>query len=66
MVLAIFVGIAAYIVVNALFGALHGMLCGSSQFMNMLLRVSVFALPIRMACWAVAAWVGWSVGVAVM
>ena len=66
MVLAIFAGIAAFICTNALFGALHGILCGSSQTMNMLLRFSVFALPIRLACWAVAAWVGWSTGTAVL
>jgi hypothetical protein len=66
MVLAILAGIAAFICTNALFGALHGILCGSSQTFNMLLRVSVFALPIRLACWAVAAWAGWSAGAAAM
>lgn len=64
MVLAILAGIGAYIAVNALFGAAHGVACGISQFMNMLLRVSPLALPIRIACWAVAAWAGWRVFVA--
>lgn len=59
MLIAILAGIGAYIGVNALFGAAYSVLCGSSQFMNMLLRVSVFALPIRIASWAVAAWAGW-------
>lgn len=60
MLIAILAGIGAYIGVNALFGAAHGILCGSSQFMSWLLRASVFALPIRIASWAVAAWAGWS------
>ncbi|PSJ53132.1 hypothetical protein [Pseudaminobacter soli (ex Li et al. 2025)] len=64
MVLAILAGIGAYIAVNALFGGIHGFACGSSQAMNTLLRFSVFALPIRMACWCVAAWAGWSAFVA--
>lgn len=61
MVLAILAGIGAYIGANALFGALHGSLCGTSQFMSTVLRFSVFAFPIRLVCWAVAAWAGWSV-----
>jgi hypothetical protein len=62
MVLAVLAGIGTYIAVNAAFGVVHSILCTSSQFMNMLLRVSYFAFPIRAACWAVAAWAGWSVG----
>jgi len=45
--IAVLAGIGAYIGVNALCGGVHGLACGSSQFMNWLLRTSVFALPIR-------------------
>ncbi len=65
MVLAVLAGIGAYIAVNALIGGIHGFASGSSQFMHMLLRVSVLALPIRIACRAVAAWAGWHVFVVV-
>lgn len=64
MIFAVLAGIGAYIAVNALFGRIHGFACGSSQAMHTLLRFSVFALPIRIACWGVAAWAGWGVFVA--
>lgn len=63
-VIAVLAGIGAYIGVNALIGGIHGFACGSSQTLNALLRFSVFALPIRIACWCVAAWAGRSAFVA--
>lgn len=65
MLLAILAGLAAYIVANGLLGAVHGFLCGSSQSMSALLRFSPIAFPIRLACWALAAWTGWSAFAAV-
>jgi hypothetical protein len=65
MLVTILAGVSTYIVVNALFGALYGFLCGSSRTMLALLRFSPFAFPIRFACWGVAAWAGWGVGTAV-
>jgi hypothetical protein len=60
MMLALLAGIGTFIGINALLGALHGVASGASQFMNMLLRFSVFALPIRMVGWFAATWAGWS------
>lgn len=65
MLVAILAGVTTYIVVNALFGALYGFLGASSRKMLALLRFSPFAFPIRLACWAAAAWAGWIVGAAV-
>ena len=65
MLVAILAGVTTYIIVNAVFGALHGLLCGSSGTMLALLRFSPFAFPIRLACWGAAAWAGWGVGAAV-
>ncbi|MEO3387090.1 hypothetical protein [Mesorhizobium sp. CAU 1741] len=59
--IALIAALGAFVAVNALFGAIHGFACGASPYMNMLLRFSVLALPIRVACWFVAAWAGWSV-----
>jgi hypothetical protein len=64
IMVAVLAGIGAYIGVNVLLGAVHGFACGSSQIMNWLLRLSVFALPIRIVCWALAAWAGWRAFVA--
>lgn len=66
MVLAILTGIAAYICTQALFGIIYGLACGNSQTLLVLLRFSPFALPIRIACWAIAAWAGWGVGAAML
>lgn len=60
MVPAILAGLGAFILVNALLGAVYGLLCGSSQTMNAFLRFSVLAFPMRVTCWVVAAWAGWS------
>ncbi len=65
MLLAILAGVTTYIVINALFGALYGLLCASSRTMLALLRFSWFSFPIRLACWGGAAWAGWTVGAAV-
>jgi hypothetical protein len=65
MTLAILAGLAAYIGINGLLGAVHGFLCGSSQAMSALLRFSPLAFPIRLACWALAGWAGWSAFAAV-
>lgn len=59
--IALIAALGAFVAVNALFGAIHGFACGSSQFMNMLLRFSILAMPIRAACWFAAVWAGWSV-----
>jgi hypothetical protein len=66
MFLATLTGIAAYICTQALFGIIYGLACGNSQTLFVLLRFSPFALPIRIACWAVAACAGWGVGAAML
>lgn len=65
MLLAILAGVTAYIVANALFGALYGFLCASNRTMLALLRFSPFAFPIRLSCWGAVVWAGWAVGMAV-
>ncbi len=62
--LALLAGIGSFIGVNALFGAVHGLACGASQFLNMVLRFSVLAKPIRLVELIVAAWAGVSVFIA--
>jgi hypothetical protein len=59
--LAALAGFGAFVGVNMVLGAVHGFACGASQFMNMLLRYSVLAMPIRVAGLVAAAWVGWAV-----
>jgi hypothetical protein len=58
--IAALAGVAAFIGANAIFGAVHGLACGASQTMTVLLRFSPFASPIRMAGWFAAVWAGWS------
>lgn len=59
--LAALAGLGAFVGVNMVLGAVNGVACGASQFMNMILRYSVLAMPIRVAGLIAAVWVGWSV-----
>lgn len=62
---AVLAGLGTMIGVNIGIGAVRAIACASSQFLNMLLRFSVLALPIRMVGWFAAAWVGLSVYAAI-
>ena len=59
--LAVLAGVGTFIATNAVLGGLHAFACGASQAMYAMLRLSVFALPVRVVCWFVAAWIGWTV-----
>lgn len=61
MVIAVFAGLATFIGLNVGLAFVYGMACGASQFLNMLLRFSYLAWPIKMACWFGAAWMGMTV-----
>lgn len=57
-VFAIVAGLGTFIGLNIVLALIHGMACGASQFLNMLLRYSYLAWPIKVACWFGAAWMG--------
>ncbi|WP_354063920.1 hypothetical protein [Devosia sp. 2618] len=59
--MSIIAGIATLIGLTVLLALLHGILRGSSQFMNMLLAYSYLSLPIKCLGWFGAAWAGMSV-----
>lgn len=61
MFLAIIAGLGTFIGANVLLATIHAIARGSSQFMNMLLGYSYFALPIKVVGWFAAAWAGMSV-----
>lgn len=56
--MAIVAGLGAFIGANVLLSLVYAIARGSSQFMNMLLGYSYFALPIKIIGWFVAAWLG--------
>lgn len=60
MFLAILAGLAGFLGANAILGGVYGLACGSSQTLNLLLRFSLFALPIKLAAWAATLWAGWA------
>lgn len=59
--IAALAGIATVIGVNFLIAIVRALACGASQFLNMLLRFSYFALPIKMVGWFASFWAGLSV-----
>lgn len=61
MVFAVTAGLATFIGLHFVLMIVYGMACGASQFLNMLLRFSYFAWPIKVACWFGIAWMGMSV-----
>lgn len=61
MMLAVTAGLATFIGLNVILIFVYGLACGASQFLNMLLRFSYLAWPIKIACWFGMAWVGMSV-----
>lgn len=58
---AVFAGLATFIGINVVLAFAYGVACASSQALLVLLRLSYFAWPIKMAAWSGAAWVGMSV-----
>ncbi|WP_084412097.1 hypothetical protein [Fulvimarina manganoxydans] len=66
MVLAIIAGLGTFIGLNMVFGLVTALACGASQFMNVMLRFSYFALPIRMLGWFTSAWIAIDVGASIV
>ena len=58
---AIVAGLGTFIGLNAALAFVYGVACGGSQFLNMLLRFSFLAWPIKLVCWFGTAWLGMSV-----
>jgi hypothetical protein len=61
MVIAVLAGLATFIGVNIGLAFFYGMACGASKFLNMLLRFSFLAWPIKLMCWFGTAWLGMSI-----
>ncbi|WIY51466.1 hypothetical protein O9Z70_08150 [Devosia sp. YIM 151766] len=60
--LAVIAGLGTMIGLNAVLAVAYGIACGSSQFLNMLLRFSYLAWPFKLVAWFGCAWAGLSVG----
>jgi hypothetical protein len=61
MFIAVLAGLGTFIGLNILLAFAFGLACGASQFLNMLLRFSWLAWPIKVVCWFATAWIGMSV-----
>lgn len=61
IVIAVLAGLGTFIGLNVVLAFAYGMACGASQFLNMLLRFSWLAWPIKIVCWFGTAWLGMSV-----
>lgn len=61
MLIAGLVGLITFIGLNVVFAFAYGVACGASQYLNMLLRFSWFAWPIKLTFWFAAAWTGMAV-----
>lgn len=61
IVIAVVAGLGTFVGVNLMLAFAYGMACAASPFLNMLLRFSVLAWPIKVACWFGTAWLGMSV-----
>jgi hypothetical protein len=59
--IAALAGFGIFIVLNVVLALVYSIACGSSQFLNMVLRFSYLSLPIKLVCWFGAAWAGMSV-----
>lgn len=58
---AVLAGLATFIGINVVLALAYGIACANSQALLVLLRLSYFSMPIKMAAWFGAAWAGLSV-----
>ena len=61
MVLAIIAGLGTFLLANVVLSIAYGIATGASQYLNAILRFSVFGLPIKVVGWFGATWLALSV-----